>query len=147
MNRAYLEKVASMANGKSYFLNEPAGLEQILLKDVMEHTGSTAVEKPMKPIVAKNVEILDGVGIDSAPALKGYVRFVSKPCADTILRIDRERSAAGSLAIWLGTRGRVHLRRQEPLGGGLGDLERFRQVLDQRLSRPASARRSRRGEA
>lgn len=88
VNRAYLEKVASMANGKSYFLNEPAGLEQILLKDVMEHTGSTAVEKPLRPEIEKNAEILDGVGIDSAPALKGYVRYVSKPSADTILRID-----------------------------------------------------------
>ncbi len=29
VNRAYLEKVASFAGGKSYFLNEPAGLEQI----------------------------------------------------------------------------------------------------------------------
>jgi Ca-activated chloride channel homolog len=88
VNRAYLEKVATMANGKSYFLNEPAGLEQILLKDVMEHTGSTAVEKLLHPIVEKNVEILDGVGIESAPALKGYVRYVSKPSADTILGFD-----------------------------------------------------------
>ena len=39
VNRAYLEKVASVAGGKSYFLNEPAGLDQIVLKDVMEHTG------------------------------------------------------------------------------------------------------------
>ncbi len=88
VNRAYLEKVATMANGKSYFLNEPAGLEQLLLKDVMEHTGSTAVEKLLHPIVEKNVEILDGVGIESAPALKGYVRFVAKPSADTILGFD-----------------------------------------------------------
>src|SRR5271170_8520903 len=88
VNRAYLEKVASSAGGKSYFLNEPAGLEQILLKDVMEHTGSTAVEKTLQPIVAKNTEILDGVGIGTAPALKGYVRFISKPGADTILKID-----------------------------------------------------------
>ena len=90
VNRAYLEKVASTAGGKSYFLNEPAGLEQILLKDVMEHTGSTAVEKTLRPIVAKNVEILDGVGIDSAPALKGYVRFIAKPTSDTILKIDEK---------------------------------------------------------
>ena len=90
VNRAYLEKVASTAGGKSYFLNEPSGLEQILLKDVMEHTGSTAVEKTLRPVVAKNVEILDGVGIDSAPALKGYVRFIAKPSADTILRIDEK---------------------------------------------------------
>ena len=71
VNRAYLEKVATTAGGKSYFLNEPAGLEQILLKDVMEHTGSTAVEKTLRPVVAKNVEILDGVGIDSAPRTQG----------------------------------------------------------------------------
>ncbi|HEX6895392.1 MAG TPA: VWA domain-containing protein, partial [Bryobacteraceae bacterium] len=88
VNRAYLEKVATLAEGKSYFLNEPAGLEQILLKDVMEHTGSTAVEKPLRAVVEKNVDILEGVGIETAPALKGYVRFISKPSADTILRVD-----------------------------------------------------------
>jgi Mg-chelatase subunit ChlD len=90
VNRAYLEKVATMANGKSYFLNEPAGLEQLLLKDVMEHTGSTAVEKTLRPIIGKNVEILDGVGIETAPPLKGYVRFVAKPSADTILKVDQK---------------------------------------------------------
>jgi Ca-activated chloride channel homolog len=90
VNRAYLEKVASIAGGKSYFLNEPAGLAQIVLKDVMEHTGSTAVEKPLHPFVAKNTEILDGVAIDGAPALKGYVRFISKPTAETILKVDAE---------------------------------------------------------
>src|SRR6202023_3755003 len=38
VNRAYLEKVANLAGGKAYFLNEPAGLEQILLPDGMGHT-------------------------------------------------------------------------------------------------------------
>jgi len=90
VNRAYLEKVAAMASGKSYFLNEPAGLEQILLKDVMEHTGSTAVEKTLKPIVAKNVEILDGVGLDTARALKGYIKYIAKPTSDTILKVDEK---------------------------------------------------------
>ena len=88
VNRAYLEKVASVAGGKSYFLNEPAGLEQIVLKDVMEHTGSTAVEKTLNPVVAKNTEILNGVGIETAPPLKGYVRFISKPGSDTILKVE-----------------------------------------------------------
>jgi Ca-activated chloride channel family protein len=90
VNRAYLEKVATLAGGKAYFLNEPAGLEQLLLKDVMEHTGTTAVEKTLRPIVAKNAEILDGVGIESAPALKGYVRFIAKPTSDTILKVDEK---------------------------------------------------------
>jgi Ca-activated chloride channel homolog len=88
VNRAFLEKVASLAQGKSYFLNDPSGLEQILLRDVQEHTGSTSVEKATHPIVEKRAEILDGVGIDTAPALKGYVRFTAKPTADKILNAD-----------------------------------------------------------
>ncbi|MCS7025723.1 MAG: VWA domain-containing protein [Bryobacteraceae bacterium] len=88
VNRAYLEKVAQFAKGKSYFLNDPSGLAQILLKDVMEHTGSTAIEKPILPVVTKNSEILAGVEIASAPPLKGYVKFISKPTADTILSVE-----------------------------------------------------------
>jgi uncharacterized membrane protein len=89
VNRAFLEKVATNAEGKSYFLNDPSGLEQILLRDVEEHTGNTAVEKNIQPKVLKQAEILEGVGIESAPALRGYVRFQSRPTADTILEADR----------------------------------------------------------
>ena len=88
VNRAYLEKIAVFAKGKSYFLNDPSGLEQILLKDVQEHTGTTAVEKPVQVALAKPAEVLDGVGIDSAPPLRGYVRYIAKPTADTILNVD-----------------------------------------------------------
>ena len=91
VNRSYLEKISQLAGGKSYFLNEPAGLEQILLRDVMEHTGSTAVEKSaLTPKVLKQAEILDGVDMQAAPPLKGYVKFIAKPTADTILEIDRD---------------------------------------------------------
>ncbi len=88
VNRSYLEKVANLARGKSYFLNDPSGLEQILLRDVMEHTGSTAIERAIRPQLVKKAEILDGVGIEDAPPLQGYVRFIAKPTADVILDID-----------------------------------------------------------
>ena len=88
VNRAFLEKVAASADGKSYFLNDPSGLEQILLRDVEEHTGNTAVEKSLVPKVLKPAEILDGVGMESAPALRGYVRFQARPSSDTILEAD-----------------------------------------------------------
>ncbi len=91
VNRTYLEKVAATSGGRSYFLNDPQGLEQILLKDVQDYSGSTAVEKLLTPIVERKAEILDGVGIDAAPPLKGYVRFAAKPEADTILGIDQEK--------------------------------------------------------
>ena len=91
VNRSYLEKIAISAGGKSYFLNDPSGLEQILLHDVLEHTGTTAVEKPeLKAEVMKPVEILDGVPMETAPPLHGYVRYLPKPSAEMILRIDRK---------------------------------------------------------
>jgi Ca-activated chloride channel homolog len=89
VNRAFLEKVASTALGKAYFLNDPSGLEQILLRDVEEHTGMTAVEKNFQPRVTKAAEILEGTGMENAPLLRGYVRFQSRPSADTILEADR----------------------------------------------------------
>jgi len=85
VNRSYLEKIAKLAEGRSYMLDEPAGLEQILLRDVEEHSVSTAVEKAMKPKVVQRAGVLEGVGIESAPPLRGYVRYRSRPAADTIL--------------------------------------------------------------
>jgi uncharacterized membrane protein len=90
VNRAFLEKVASSADGKSYFLNDPSGLAQILLRDVEEHIGLTAVEKQFTPKIVKQAEILDGVGMENAPALRGYVRFQARPASDTILTADRD---------------------------------------------------------
>jgi hypothetical protein len=90
VNRAFLERVAANSKGRSYFLTDPSGLEQILLRDVMEHTGTTAIEKPFQPEVLKKAEILDGVPIESAPRLSGYVKFTSKPTAETILEIERK---------------------------------------------------------
>jgi Ca-activated chloride channel family protein len=89
VHREYLEMVANLAEGKFYFLKDPTGLEQIVLRDVMEHTGTTAVEKNLVPQVAKETEILEGIDIAGAPPLKGYVRFEAKPTAETILRFDK----------------------------------------------------------
>ncbi|MDX2179528.1 MAG: VWA domain-containing protein [Bryobacteraceae bacterium] len=87
VNRAYLDRIATLSKGKAYFLNDPSGLEQILLRDVMEHTGSTAIEKPIVPIVSKQVELLDGLDLAKAPALRGYVKFAAKPTAESILTV------------------------------------------------------------
>lgn len=90
VNRAYLERVAATAGGKAYFVTDLNQLEQILVRDVLEHTGSTTVEKQLTLQVAKRVEILNETDIEHAPELKGYVRFIAKPTAETILRIDQK---------------------------------------------------------
>jgi uncharacterized protein YegL len=88
VNRAYLERVAEMAEGKSYFLIDVSALEQLVLRDVMEHTGTSVIEKSVAPVVDSNVEILDEVNISQAGPLLGWVRFEAKPAAETILKID-----------------------------------------------------------
>jgi uncharacterized membrane protein len=107
VNRSYLVKISTNAGGKSYFLTEPQGLEQILLRDVMEHTGTTAVEKSLQAEVIKNVDILAGVDIAKAPQLKGYIRFIPKPSSEVLLNIDRKEPllarwqyGLGRAAVW-----------------------------------------------
>jgi Ca-activated chloride channel family protein len=103
VNRPYLEKIASNAKGRSYFLTDPSGLEQILVKDMIEHTGSTAIEKDIIPTVSKPSVVLDGINMTSAPPLGGYVKFVSKTDADTVLTMDGKDPL---LAIWQAGLGR-----------------------------------------
>jgi Ca-activated chloride channel homolog len=88
VNRSYLEKVATTSGGRSYFLNDPMGLEQILLKDVEAYSGSTAVERALLPIVADKADVLADVGMDSAPPLRGYARYKAKPGTEVPLQID-----------------------------------------------------------
>jgi hypothetical protein len=91
VNRAYLEKVADLAKGKSYFLSDPSGLEQIVLKDVKEHTGTTAVEKgAIHASVKHPSDVLEKVDMEHVPELAGYVRFDLKPTADGILFVDEK---------------------------------------------------------
>ena len=147
VNRAYLEKVAANANGKSYFLVDPSGLEQILLKDVMEHTGSTAVEKPVNVVVAKKTPLLDGVGMESAPPLRGYVRFTSKPGAETLLSFEKDplyvkwQYGLGKSAVWASdAKSRWAERWVEWAGFDRFWLNVFRDLLPQAQSGEASAR-------
>ncbi|HEY7305758.1 MAG TPA: VWA domain-containing protein, partial [Bryobacteraceae bacterium] len=92
VNRSYLEKIAATSGGRSYFLNDPQGLEQILLRDVQDYSGSTAIERALTPIIERPAEILDGTGMETAPPLRGYARFVAKPGAERILGVGSQRA-------------------------------------------------------
>jgi hypothetical protein len=98
VNRNYLQKVAENAKGSAYFVEDPSMLQQILLKDVMEHTGSTAIEGNVSVKVARESELMEGIDFTKAPPLKGFVKFEAKPTADLLLRVDRED--APLLARW-----------------------------------------------
>ena len=85
VNRSYLERVARSAQGQSYFLINISNLEQIVLKDVMEHTGTSVTEREFVPFADREFEILDGLDISEPGPLLGWVKFEAKPAAETIL--------------------------------------------------------------
>ena len=88
VNRSYLERVAKNAEGQSYFLLDISSLEQIVLRDVMEHTGTSVTERAFLPTVERDLEILGGLDLERPGPLLGWVRFEAKSGADTILLAD-----------------------------------------------------------
>jgi uncharacterized protein YegL len=90
VNRAYLERVAATAEGRSYFVIDPSQLAQVVLRDVLEHTGSSVTEREFRPEVVTEAEILDGVEMNDAGPLLGWVKFEAKPAAQTILKVDEK---------------------------------------------------------
>ena len=90
VNRAYLEHIAAAADGQSYFLINVEGLEQIMLRDVREHTGSSVTERSVMAEVAQAAEILEDVPISEAGSLLGWVKFIAKPEADILLTLGDE---------------------------------------------------------
>ena len=100
VNRAYLERVATTAEGRSYFLIDVSSLEQIVLRDVMEHTGSSIMETSVAPEAAGEAEILEGVSLDGAGPLLGWVKFDAKDDAETLLTIGEEVEKDPLLLRW-----------------------------------------------
>lgn len=90
VNRSYLERVARSADGKSYFLLDISALEQIVLEDVQEHTGTSVQEKPFYPVALREFEIIDGLDLAAPGPLLGWVRFEAKPAAEVLLTTGEE---------------------------------------------------------
>ncbi len=88
VNRSYLERIAATALGRFYAVLDVSQLAQVVLRDVMEHTGSSVTEQEFEPLIIESADILDGVALADAGPLLGRVRFESKPSAETILAVD-----------------------------------------------------------
>ena len=121
MNRAFLEKVASTAEGKIVLSERPlrpradpaAGRGGA-------HRRRRRWRRRFTPKVVKQAEILEGVGMETRAAA---ARLRALPVAAHVGHDPDggpRGSAAGALAVRAGPRRGVHHRRQEPLGGELG---------------------------
>jgi Ca-activated chloride channel homolog len=106
-DKTLLAMIAERGGGRFYFTQDAQNIPKIFTKETNEVARSALVEEAIQAHVAKRVELLDGVGIESAPYLRGYVATKPKPLTETILVSDlgepllaRWRVGIGQSAAW-----------------------------------------------
>lgn len=106
-DRNLLSLIADNGDGRLYMVEDLSSLPRIFMKETTESKKSQLVEDLIKVRVAKRVEVIEGTGVDGAPALHGYVTTKPKQTAEVILISDmgepilaRWRHGAGWSVAW-----------------------------------------------
>ena len=141
-----LEELAKEAHGKSYFLDDPTKIPQVISGETRDLQASTVEERPVKVVRVRPVEFIDGIDFAHAPRLLGFAKEKAKANTETILKLDSGEPLAGALAIRPRPSCRIHVGRQGSLVRGLGQVEILRHALapdgaGRLASRPHRARR------
>lgn len=84
-----LRLIADNGEGQMYMTDDLASLPRIFMKETTEAQKSALVEDRVKALVVKNVEMIEGTGVTSAPPLRGYVSTKPKPTGEVVLAADR----------------------------------------------------------
>jgi Ca-activated chloride channel homolog len=106
-DKSMLSMIADAGEGRLYMVEDLASLPKIFMKETQEAQKSQLVEDLVHVRVAKRVEAIEGVDIDAAPPLHGYVATIPKPAGETILISDlgepllaRWKYGAGTAVAW-----------------------------------------------
>ena len=121
--------IAERGGGRFYFTQSAQNIPKIFTKETTEVARNALVEEQVGVHVQKRAELLDGVGIETAPPLRGYVSTKPKPLSRRHPGQRSRRADSGALARRPRSGRRLHQRRQESLGGQLGEVARLRQIL------------------
>lgn len=87
-DKTLLTMIAERGGGRFYFTQSAQNIPKIFTKETTEVARNALVEEQVGVHVGKRAELLDGVGIESAPPLRGYVSTKPKPLSDVILVSD-----------------------------------------------------------
>jgi Ca-activated chloride channel homolog len=106
-DRNLLSMIADAGEGRLYMVEDIGALPKIFMKETHEAQKSQLVEDLVHVRIAKRVEAIEGTGVETAPALHGYVTTKPKPTGETILISDlgepilaRWRYGAGTSVAW-----------------------------------------------
>src|SRR6185369_8505301 len=84
-DKTLLTMIAERGGGRFYYTQDAQNIPKIFTKETTEVARNSLVEESVAVQVQKHVELLDGVGINEAPPLRGYVSTKPKPLTDVIL--------------------------------------------------------------
>ena len=83
-DRVFLDRLARMNDGRSYFTSDPGAVPRIFTKEAVLAQRSYLVEEPVEAVVSGSSEILKG--LDALPGLTGYVATEEKDRAEVLLK-------------------------------------------------------------
>lgn len=98
-----LEQIARWGNGRFYFTQEAQSIPQIFAKETMTASKSAIKELPFQAIATRSVPFLEGIDMEFAPFLYGYVMTEPKPTAEVWLITERGEPLLASWRFGLGT--------------------------------------------
>ena len=91
-----LEELAQIGGGRYYFCNSAESVPQVFAKETVEASKSAINELPFMPQLVRPTSVLEGIDLDLAPLLLGYVVTRPKPTAEFILASE----AGDPLLVW-----------------------------------------------
>ena len=80
-----LQQIAEWGHGRSYFVQDAARVQKILLDEARSKLEDTLVEESTEIQVASSHPVLDGIDFTGAPELAGYVALRARPSAEVLL--------------------------------------------------------------
>ena len=92
-----MRRVADAGNGRFYFTNQPYAVPQIFIDETRAVAQSSLIEEPIRAQVAGRAQFMEGIDLEQAPYLLGYVSTTPRPEADVLLNTD---SGEPLLAQW-----------------------------------------------
>ncbi|HTK77907.1 MAG TPA: FixH family protein, partial [Gemmataceae bacterium] len=84
-----LKEIATIANGRYYFTDDPASVPQIFAKETVTASKSAINEQPFLPQVLRPTQVLSEISFADAPFLLGYVTTRPKPTCEFILATEK----------------------------------------------------------
>jgi Ca-activated chloride channel family protein len=82
----FLQDIADATRGKSYLIEDPSKITEIVDDETKNLENTEIVEKPVHAVPVRPMELTDGIDFTHSPQLLGFVKTKARTGAETILR-------------------------------------------------------------